>query len=93
MQALVRDLGAATVDIPFSLPPYVSTLGRAMLLLEGVALRSDPNYKMVMASYPYVARRLVRTAGAGDGGVPTRRGCGGGRRRAAEPQPAHPPLR
>lgn len=62
MQALVRDLGAATVDIPFSLPPYVSTLGRAMLLLEGVALRSDPNYKMVMASYPYVARRLVRTA-------------------------------
>lgn len=72
MQALVRDLGAATVDIPFSLPPYVATLGRAMLLLEGVALRSDPSYKMVMASYPYVARRLVRTAGEGGGGAPRR---------------------
>ncbi|GAB0496948.1 hypothetical protein MMPV_008269 [Pyropia vietnamensis] len=72
MQALVRDLGAATVDIPFSLPPYVATLGRAMLLLEGVALRSDPNYKMVMASYPYVARRLVRTAGEGGAAGPRR---------------------
>ena len=62
-QNLARDLARASAQIPFSLPPYVSLLARAISTLEGIALRADPQYKIVLQSYPYVARRLLRSTG------------------------------
>lgn len=59
-QNLARDLASAAVDIPFSVPPYFALLARAIALLEGIALQADPHYKIVLQSYPYVARRLLR---------------------------------
>eukprot|EP00899_Mesostigma_viride_P014434 jgi/Mesvir1/22992/Mv05685-RA.2 len=59
-QALSADLIAITQEIPFSIPPYFALLGRAVAVLEGIALVGDPNYRMVMEAYPFVARRLLK---------------------------------
>lgn len=42
-----QDLLAATLEIPFSVPPYMSLLARSVATLEGIALVGDPNYQMV----------------------------------------------
>lgn len=41
------DLQSATLEIPFSVPPYMSLLARSVATLEGIALVGDPNYQMV----------------------------------------------
>jgi hypothetical protein len=46
-QALSQDLLSATLEIPFSVPPYMSLLARSVATLEGIALVGDPNYQMV----------------------------------------------
>ncbi|EFN51008.1 hypothetical protein CHLNCDRAFT_141540 [Chlorella variabilis] len=46
-QALSTDLLAATLEIPFSVPPYMSLLARSVATLEGIALVGDPDYQMV----------------------------------------------
>ena len=46
-QALSRDLLATTLEIPFSVPPYMSLLARCVASLEGIALLGDPQYQMV----------------------------------------------
>eukprot|EP00887_Chlorella_sp_A99_P000183 scaffold13.g183.t1 len=43
---------AATLEIPFSVPPYMSLLARSVATLEGIALVSQ--------AYPFVARRVLR---------------------------------
>lgn len=47
-------------DIPFSIPPYFAILGRAIVTLEGVALTGDEDYGMIMESYPFIARKLLK---------------------------------
>ena len=42
-----QDLLAATLEIPFSVPPYMSLLARSVATLEGIALTGDPSYQMV----------------------------------------------
>ena len=32
---------------------------RSLSVLEGIALASDPNYKVLGATYPWIARRLL----------------------------------
>ena len=46
-QALSQDLLQASLEIPFSVPPYMSLLARAVATLEGIALTGDPGYQMV----------------------------------------------
>lgn len=46
-QALSQDLLRTTLEIPFSVPPYMSLLARSVATLEGIALLGDPNYQMV----------------------------------------------
>ena len=46
-QALSTDLLAVTLEIPFSVPPYMSLLARSVATLEGIALVADPDYQMV----------------------------------------------
>ncbi len=36
-----------TMEIPFSVPPYMSLLARSVATLEGIALMGDPDYQMV----------------------------------------------
>lgn len=59
-QALSQDLLAATLEIPFSVPPYMSLLARSVATLEGIALVGDPQYAMVAQAYPFVARKVLR---------------------------------
>jgi aarF domain-containing kinase len=42
----------------FRIPPYFTLLVRSLTILEGIALASDPDYKVLGAAYPWVARRL-----------------------------------
>lgn len=58
-QALSQDLLKTTMEIPFSVPPYMSLLARSVATLEGIALLGDPGYQMVtqvtlsLSSSPY----------------------------------------
>mmetsp|Transcript_39267 Transcript_39267/g.155808 ORF Transcript_39267/g.155808 Transcript_39267/m.155808 type:complete len:434 (-) Transcript_39267:563-1864(-) len=58
-RSLARDLAGVTREIPFSIPPYYALVGRAIISLEGIALQADPDYRLVMEAYPYVARRVM----------------------------------
>eukprot|EP00798_Chlamydomonas_sp_ICE-L_P020473 gene20473-27261_t len=60
-QALSQDLLAVTMEIPFSVPPYMSLLARSVATLEGIALTGDPNYQMVTQAYPFVVRKVLRS--------------------------------
>ena len=59
-QAMTQDALTVLNDIPFSIPPYFAILGRAIVTLEGVALTGDPGYGIIMESYPFIARKLLR---------------------------------
>ena len=56
----MQDLLAATLEIPFNVPPYMSLLARSVATLEGIALVGDPNYQMVAQAYPFVVRKVLR---------------------------------
>lgn len=58
-QAMTQDALTVMNDIPFSIPPYMAILGRAIVTLEGIALTGDPNYGIIMESYPFIARKLL----------------------------------
>jgi len=58
-QAMTQDALVVLNDIPFSIPAYFAILGRAIVTLEGVALTGNPNYSIIMESYPFIARQLI----------------------------------
>jgi aarF domain-containing kinase len=58
-QAMTQDALTVLNDIPFSIPPYFAILGRAIITLEGVALTGDPNYGIIMESFPFISRKLL----------------------------------
>lgn len=59
-QAMTQDALTVLNDVPFSIPPYFAILGRAIVTLEGVALTGNPDYGIIMESYPFIARKLLR---------------------------------
>ncbi|KAA8498519.1 putative aarF domain-containing protein kinase, chloroplastic [Porphyridium purpureum] len=59
-QELTRELRSAAVEIPFQIPPDFVLILRSISVLEGIALRAQPDYKLILSTYPYVARRLLR---------------------------------
>jgi aarF domain-containing kinase len=59
-QAMTQDALTVLNDIPFSVPPYFAILGRAIVTLEGVALTGNSDYGIIMESYPFIARKLLR---------------------------------
>lgn len=59
-QAMTQDALTVLNDVPFSIPPYFAILGRAIVTLEGIALSGDPDYGIIMESYPFIARKLMR---------------------------------
>ena len=56
---LASDLAGITYNYGGRLPPFFALLIRAIGVLEGIALVSDPNFAIIKASYPYVAERLL----------------------------------
>lgn len=52
-QSLARDLGRATLEIPFNIPSYFALIARALGILEGVnpnrteLNRIEPNYSFL----------------------------------------------
>ncbi|KAK9915022.1 hypothetical protein WJX75_003712 [Coccomyxa subellipsoidea] len=64
-QMLSQDLLQASLQIPFSVPPYMSLLARAVATLEGIALVGDPGYQMVAQAYPFVVRKVLRDSSSG----------------------------
>ena len=56
---LSANLGQTMYQYKFQIPAYYTLLVRSLTVLEGIALASDPNYKVLSAAYPWVARRLL----------------------------------
>ncbi|KAL4853347.1 putative aarF domain-containing protein kinase [Chlorella vulgaris] len=56
---LSGQLGRTMYNFQFQIPPFYTLLVRSLSVLEGIALASDPNYKVLGAAYPWVARRLL----------------------------------
>jgi aarF domain-containing kinase len=56
---LSTKLGTTMYEYKFQIPPYYTLFVRSLTILEGIALASDPNYKVLGAAYPWVARRLL----------------------------------
>ena len=46
-------------DYPFRVPARFALIIRAVVSQEGLALRLDPNFRIIGVAYPYVARRLL----------------------------------
>ncbi|KAL9268271.1 ACTIVITY OF BC1 COMPLEX KINASE 3, chloroplastic-like protein [Drosera capensis] len=58
-KTLVDGLGAVFYQYPFNVPGYYALILRSLTVLEGLALYADPNFKVLAASYPYFAKRLL----------------------------------
>ncbi|KAL8152135.1 hypothetical protein V2J09_021943 [Rumex salicifolius] len=58
-KTLVDGLGAVFYQYPFNVPAYYALVLRSLTVLEGLALYADPNFKVLAASYPYFAKRLL----------------------------------
>ncbi|XP_057526897.1 protein ACTIVITY OF BC1 COMPLEX KINASE 3, chloroplastic [Amaranthus tricolor] len=58
-KTLVDGLGAVFYQYPFNVPAYYALILRSLTVLEGLALYADPNFKVLAASYPYFAKRLL----------------------------------
>lgn len=56
---LSSSLGTTMYQYSFQIPSYYTLLVRSLSVLEGIALSSDPNYKVLGATYPWIARRLL----------------------------------
>ncbi len=41
------------------MPSYYALILRSLTVLEGPALSADPQYKLLAAAYPYMARRIL----------------------------------
>lgn len=58
-KTIVDGLGAVLYEYPFDVPAYYALILRSLTVLEGLALYTDPNFKVLSASYPYFAKRLL----------------------------------
>lgn len=58
-KTLVDGLGAVFYQYPFNVPAYYALILRSLTVLEGLALNADPKFKVLAASYPYFAKRLL----------------------------------
>ncbi|GBF89282.1 uncharacterized aarF domain-containing kinase, chloroplastic [Raphidocelis subcapitata] len=57
--SLSGDLGRTMYRFSFRIPPYYTLLVRSLSVLEGIALASDSDYKVLGAAYPWISRRLL----------------------------------
>ncbi|CAG9463928.1 unnamed protein product [Pedinophyceae sp. YPF-701] len=56
---LMTEMEGVADNYPIQIPPYFALVFRAFGVLEGVALRVDPQYSIVQECSPYISRRLL----------------------------------
>eukprot|EP00965_Chrysotila_dentata_P002267 74268-Pleurochrysis_carterae.AAC.6 len=59
LQELAADLAEITFKFPFRIPPYFALIIRAISVLEGIALKGNPQFAIVDEAYPYISKRLL----------------------------------
>jgi predicted unusual protein kinase regulating ubiquinone biosynthesis (AarF/ABC1/UbiB family) len=59
IRSITDELSALMYEYPFRVPAYYALIIRSLVTLEGIAIRIDPNFKVLSAAYPYVAKRLL----------------------------------
>jgi predicted unusual protein kinase regulating ubiquinone biosynthesis (AarF/ABC1/UbiB family) len=59
IQRIFEQLSEIMYDYPFQVPAYYALIVRSLLTMEGIAMGVDPNFKVLSAAYPYVAKRLL----------------------------------
>jgi predicted unusual protein kinase regulating ubiquinone biosynthesis (AarF/ABC1/UbiB family) len=64
MQKVVDEVLQTFYEFPLTLPSDLVYFGRAAVLVEGVALRYDPNYNVVAVTRPVLTRFAARMLGA-----------------------------
>lgn len=52
-------MAPASSALMTAVPAYYALILRSLTVLEGLALYADPNFKVLAASYPYFAKRLL----------------------------------
>jgi predicted unusual protein kinase regulating ubiquinone biosynthesis (AarF/ABC1/UbiB family) len=58
-KTITDGLGAVLYEYPFNVPGYYALILRSLTVLEGLALSTDPSFKVLGKAYPYMARRLL----------------------------------
>lgn len=58
-KAIVDGLGDIFYRYPFTIPSYYALITRSLSVLEGIALRTDPGFKLLERAYPNFARRSI----------------------------------
>ena len=58
-KTITDGLGAVLYSYPFNVPGYYALILRSLTVLEGLALTTDPKFKVLAKAYPYMARRLL----------------------------------
>ena len=56
---MIAALDELSKDYPIDIPPYFALILRAFSVIEGTALRVDPDYAIVKETFPYLSRRLL----------------------------------
>ncbi|KAL3139585.1 hypothetical protein ABBQ38_003904 [Trebouxia sp. C0009 RCD-2024] len=59
IDAVTIALDELSRDYPIDIPPYFALILRAFSVIEGIALRVDPDYAIVKETFPYLSRRLL----------------------------------
>lgn len=58
-KTITDGLGGVLYAYPFNVPGYYALILRSLTVLEGLALSTDPKFKVLGKAYPYMARRLL----------------------------------
>ncbi|BAZ11706.1 ABC-1 domain-containing protein [Calothrix sp. NIES-4071] len=58
-QVIIQQLSELMYEHSFQVPAYYALIIRALVALEGIAMKIDPNFKVLVSAYPYVAKRLL----------------------------------
>ncbi|XVE60855.1 hypothetical protein DITRI_Ditri05aG0160400 [Diplodiscus trichospermus] len=56
---LLENLGTTMYKFKFRIPSYFSLVIRSLAVLEGIAISSDPNYKVLGSTYPWIAKKVL----------------------------------
>jgi len=58
-----RDLNAIFYKYPFVVPDYFALITRALIVLEGIAIKGDKHFDIFAAAYPFAESRAVQVFG------------------------------
>ncbi|MEM9220366.1 MAG: AarF/ABC1/UbiB kinase family protein [Cyanobacteria bacterium P01_F01_bin.150] len=58
-KSITDQLSDLMYEYPFKVPAYYALIIRSLVTLEGIAIKVDPEFKVLSKAYPYVAKRLL----------------------------------